>query len=394
MYTCSEARMGDKIKTFSTFGDAGHGGITRYSLSPEALQARAEFVKRMEAIGAEIKSDDMACLYATLKGSEPDLPGIVMGSHCDSVKNGGNYDGILGVMGAMEVLETIAENNIPHKHNITAMIWTNEEGSLYPPSMMASGVLCYDYLPEDIRVKFKHEDMLNSKSILDPTQTFGMALEASGYKGDKANRLNPKDYKAMFELHIEQGPILEAAGNDVGVVTCVLGMVCYRIRTYGQADHAGTTPMKYRHDALYAAAKVLEYLHEEFDKLDPELVYTTGEIVLHPDVHTVIPDFARTSVDQKAQKNGMLMGLPIPMAICAFILPLAGNTVLSYQNGSGLVPNAIQYIAANGYIFSFVVAFVLYLLLMKTPLAGDRVSNGTLTEEELGAITEKANMVA
>lgn len=299
MYTCSEARMGDKIKTFSTFGDAGHGGITRYSLSPEALQARAEFVKRMEAIGAEIKSDDMACLYATLKGSEPDLPGIVMGSHCDSVKNGGNYDGILGVMGAMEVLETIAENNIPHKHNITAMIWTNEEGSLYPPSMMASGVLCYDYLPEDIRVKFKHEDMLNAKSILDPTQTFGMALEASGYKGDKANRLNPKDYKAMFELHIEQGPILEAAGNDVGVVTCVLGMVCYRIRTYGQADHAGTTPMKYRHDALYAAAKVLEYLHEEFDKLDPELVYTTGEIVLHPDVHTVIPDYVDFSLDAR-----------------------------------------------------------------------------------------------
>ena len=253
----------------------------------------------MEAIGAEIKSDDMACLYATLKGSEPDLPGIVMGSHCDSVKNGGNYDGILGVMGAMEVLETIAENNIPHKHNITAMIWTNEEGSLYPPSMMASGVLCYDYLPEDIRVKFKHEDMLNSKSILDPTQTFGMALEASGYKGDKANRLNPKDYKAMFELHIEQGPILEAAGNDVGVVTCVLGMVCYRIRTYGQADHAGTTPMKYRHDALYAAAKVLEYLHEEFDKLDPELVYTTGEIVLHPDVHTVIPDYVDFSLDAR-----------------------------------------------------------------------------------------------
>ena len=134
--------------------------------------------------------------------------------------------------------------------------------------------------------------------------------------------------------------------------------------------------------------------HEEFDKLDLELVYTTGEIVLHPDVHTVIPDFARTSVDQKVQKNGMLMGLPIPMAICAFILPLTGNTVLSYQNGSGLVPNAIQYIAANGYIFSFVVAFVLYLLLMKTPLAGDRVSNGALTEEELGSITAKANMVA
>ena len=190
MYTCSEKRMEDKIKTFSQFGDAGHGGITRYALSPEDIQARNEFIRRMEAIGAEIKTDDMACMYATLKGSEPDLPGIVMASHCDSVKNGGNYDGILGV-------------------NLTAMIWTNEEGSLYPPSMMASGVLCYDYLPENIRYKFKQEDMLNSKSILDANHTFGEALDACGFKGPKENRLNPKDYKAMFELHIEQGPILE-----------------------------------------------------------------------------------------------------------------------------------------------------------------------------------------
>ena len=185
MYTCSEKRMEDKIKTFSQFGDAGHGGITRYALSPEDIQARNEFIRRMEAIGAEIKTDDMACMYATLKGSEPDLPGIVMASHCDSVKNGGNYDGILGVMGAMEVLETVAAEKIPHKHNLTAMIWTNEEGSLYPPSMMASGVLCYDYLPENIRYKFKQEDMLNSKSILDANHTLVKLLMPADSRGRK-----------------------------------------------------------------------------------------------------------------------------------------------------------------------------------------------------------------
>ena len=184
MYECSEARMQDKISTMSKFGDAGHGGITRYSLSPEALQARGEFIRRMEAIGAEIKTDDVACVYATLKGSDPFLKNIVMASHCDSVKNGGNYDGILGVMGAMEVLETIAAENIPHKHDITAMIWTNEEGSLYPPAMMASGIICNKYLPEDIAKNFRFEDMMASKSVLDPTKTFEMALNASGYKGD------------------------------------------------------------------------------------------------------------------------------------------------------------------------------------------------------------------
>lgn len=298
MYTCDLKRMEDKIKTFSTFGDAGHGGITRYSLSPEAIKARNEFVRRMKAIGAEIVTDDMANMYATLPGSDPSEPRIVMASHCDSVKNGGNYDGILGVMGAMEVLETIAAEKIPHKHPITAMIWTNEEGSLYPPAMMSSGVVCNGFLPPEIAKKFKKDDMLASKSVLDRTKTFGEALEASGFKGEKKNRINPVDYKCMFELHIEQGPILEDAGNDVGVVTCVLGMFNYRIRFYGQSDHAGTTPMHKRQDALHAAAQALCYLHEEIDKLNrPELVYTTGEILCHPCVHTVIPDFVDFSID-------------------------------------------------------------------------------------------------
>ena len=161
MYTCSLERMKDKIKTFSAFGDAGHGGITRYSLSEAAIMARNEFKKRMEKIGAKIETDDLGDMYATLEGSDPDAKRIVMGSHVDSVKNGGNYDGILGVMSAMEVLETVAEKKIPHKHPLTAMIWTNEEGSLYPPAMMCSGIVCNDYLPEDIGAKFRFEDMLH-----------------------------------------------------------------------------------------------------------------------------------------------------------------------------------------------------------------------------------------
>ena len=224
MYVCSKERMTDKIRTFSKFGDAGHGGITRYSLSPEAIQARKEFIRRMEAIGAVIEIDDVANIYATLAGSDPDAKRIVMASHCDSVKNGGNYDGILGVMSAMEVLETVAAEKIPHKHPLTAMIWTNEGGSLYPPAMMCSGIVCYDYLPEDIRAKFRYEDMMESKSILDSTRTFGQALDASGFKGEKKYRLSPDRYQYMFETHIEQGPILEDNGNDIGVVDCVLGI--------------------------------------------------------------------------------------------------------------------------------------------------------------------------
>ena len=307
MYTCSLERMKDKIKTFSAFGDAGHGGITRYSLSEAAIMARNEFKKRMEKIGAKIETDDLGDMYATLEGSDPDAKRIVMGSHVDSVKNGGNYDGILGVMSAMEVLETVAEKKIPHKHPLTAMIWTNEEGSLYPPAMMCSGIVCNDYLPKDIGAKFRFEDMMNSKSILDPTKTFGEALDKSGFKGDRKYRLSPDRYQYMFETHIEQGPILEDAGCDIGVVDCVLGMFNYRVRFYGQTVHAGTFPMPKRRDAFYAAAQALCYMHDEIDKLGiKDLVYTTGEVVCHPCVHTCVPDYFDFSVDARHEDPDLL----------------------------------------------------------------------------------------
>ncbi len=307
MYQCDEKRMEDKIKTFAQFGDAGHGGITRYSLSEEAIQARDEFVKRMQAIGATIETDDLANMYATIPGSDPNAKRIVMGSHCDSVKNGGNYDGILGVMGAMEVLETIVANQIPHKHPLTAVIFTNEEGSEFPPCMMCSGILAHDYMPERFRDNFAYEKMMQSKSILDPEMTFGKKLETFKYKGDIQNRMTPEKYQAMFELHIEQGPILEDAGKDVGVVTCVLGQMLYRVKFYGQAAHAGTFPMKKRHDAFHAAAEALCWLHDEIDQLGHEdLVYTTGEVVIHPCVNTVIPDFFDFSIDVRHENPDVL----------------------------------------------------------------------------------------
>lgn len=307
MFYCDEKRMADKIKTFSRFGDAGHGGITRYSLSNEAVQARDEFVRRMTAIGAIIETDDLANMYATLPGTDPSAKRIVMGSHCDSVKNGGNYDGILGVISAMEVLETIATEKIPHKHPLTAMIWTNEEGSEFPPCMMCSGIVCHDYMPERFRDNFEYNKMMNSVSIVDCTTKFGEKLSSFKYKGDKANRLNPDKYEAMFELHIEQGPILEDAGKDFGVVTCVLGQMIYRVKFTGFAAHAGTFPMKKRHDAFHAAAEALCYLHEEIDKLGYEdLVYTTGEVVIHPCVNTVIPDYFDFSIDVRHENPEVL----------------------------------------------------------------------------------------
>ncbi|WP_312425911.1 Zn-dependent hydrolase [Lacrimispora sp.] len=291
MIQCSYERMEDKIKTFSQFGDTGKGGITRFSLSDEALAARKEFVKRMEAIGASIATDDMANIYATIDGTE-DLPAIVSGSHMDSVRQGGNYDGILGVLTAMEVAETIVREKIPHKHPITVIVWTNEEGARFEPAMMSSGVVCG---------KFNKEAMLASQAKDIPGYTFGEALEKSGLKGKEGNRLDPSKTKALVELHIEQGPVLEAEGIDIGVVEGVCGMINYEFTFTGQAGHAGTTPMKYRKDALYAAVKTIQYLHDELDRLDSKLVYTTGKISALPNIHTIIPEEVKFTLDARHQ---------------------------------------------------------------------------------------------
>jgi len=230
-----------------------------------------------------------------------------MASHSDSVKRGGNYDGILGVICAMEVLETVIKEGIHHQHPLTAMIWTNEEGSLYPPAMMVSGAVCYSYLPDNLKAKYAEDVIKNSKNILDGKDTFGDALDRSPYKGSAQFRLSPDKYKAMFEVHIEQGPILEDAGKDVGVVECVLGMFNYRLRFYGITVHAGTFPMEKRKDALLAAAQALIYLHREIDALGhPELVYTTGEMVVEPGVHTCVPSYVDFCIDVRHQSPDFL----------------------------------------------------------------------------------------
>jgi beta-ureidopropionase / N-carbamoyl-L-amino-acid hydrolase len=287
MINCSMERLEDKIKTFSRFGDTGKGGITRLCFTEPNLQARAEFCRRCEALGMRVKTDDMGNIYASKPGRE-DLPAIAVGSHLDSVVRGGNYDGVLGVLTGLEAVETLITEGFETRHPLTVLVWTNEEGSRFRPAMMSSGV---------IAGKFDQDTMLAVKD--EEGVTFKEALEAGGYKGGMANRFSAKDYKAFLELHIEQGPVLEAERKDIGVVEGVLGMVNYEIKTRGQANHAGTTPMPMRKDALYAMVAVIQYLHDELDKLDPALVYTTGEFSGGPNVHTVIPDNVRITLDAR-----------------------------------------------------------------------------------------------
>ena len=295
MYTTNKDRMTEKIKAFSKFGDLGNGGITRLSLSPEALQAREEVKKRTEALGMEVVTDDIGNIYATLPG-EPGLKRIVVGSHVDSVRSGGNYDGIYGVLSGLEAIETIVTDKIPHRHPLTLMVWTNEEGARFEPALMCSGIVLGKFDKEKMFATVEREG----------TKTFGEALAESGWAGDIKNRLNKDEYCAYFEPHIEQGPVLEEEGFEIGIVEGVVGMVNYDIILEGVSSHAGTTPQGYRKDALRAASKIIVDLWEKLGALDSKLVFTTGQIQCRPNIHTIVPNFVKFSLDSRHQDMGVL----------------------------------------------------------------------------------------
>lgn len=162
---------------------------------------------------------------------------------------------------------------------------------------MSSGIICG---------KFDKDIILRSEAKDIPRYTFKDALSESGFMGNIENRMSPEKYIANIELHAEQGPVLYEENKDIGVVAGVVGMVNYELRVKGQADHAGTTPMKYRKDALYAASQTLEYIYAKLGKLDEELVYTIGKIAASPNIHTIIPEEVKMTIDSRHKSPEVL----------------------------------------------------------------------------------------
>ena len=269
-------RLKNTLERFAEYGRTPNNGVTRLALSEEDRLARDYFCSCCRDLGMDIKIDDLGCIYATLEGLE-DKPPVVIGSHMDSVKKGGRFDGILGVVAGLELVRTLVEHNIKPKVPITIVNFTNEEGARFEPSMMASGILSGKF----------QKDVMMKKMDVDGV-TFEQALQSCGYEGDTSNRLT--EASAFVELHIEQGPILEREAKSIGVVECVLGMVCYEIEVTGESDHAGTTPMDMRKDALFATNNLIAEARHELGRLDSNLVYTMGRMNVLPNIHTVIPN--------------------------------------------------------------------------------------------------------
>lgn len=302
-------RLEDTIEKFANFGRTKNNGVTRLSLSKEDIAARDYFVSCCRDLGMTIKIDDVANIYATMDGIA-DKPPLVMGSHLDTVIKGGRFDGVLGVLAALEVARTLHDHNIKPQIPLTLVDFTNEEGARFDPAMMCSGI---------ISGMFEKADMLKIKDV--EGKTFAEALDESGYKGSAENRL--REATAYLEMHIEQGPVLESESLKIGVVEGVVGMVNYEIEVTGESDHAGTTPMKMRKDALFAASDLIRLLRDKLNTLDSGLVYTMGRMNVLPNVHTVIPNKALFTLEARHQDPNvikqvvrMIEGLPETLGGC------------------------------------------------------------------------------
>ncbi|KAL2836942.1 hypothetical protein BJY01DRAFT_251735 [Aspergillus pseudoustus] len=254
MTTTPTPHVGDKIQHSSQYGrlEAGeHIGLSRESLSDSDRQVRDWFVQEAEGLGCHVKVDAMGNIFAILAGENNSIPPIGMGSHLDSQPAGGRFDGILGVIAALEVLRTIKTHGIKTYAPIAAIDWTNEEGSRFPKMCAGSGVWSGSESLSECHNLEAIEPPAEGESPL----TMGTELRRIGYLGQTPSSYVENPLSAHIELHIEQGSLLEKAEKKVGVVRGVQGMRWYTIHCHGREAHAGATPMSERADALVVLAK-------------------------------------------------------------------------------------------------------------------------------------------
>ena len=277
-------RLRSTLEEMAKIGGTPGGGVQRLTLSDEDKQARELFVKWLKEMDCEITIDQMGNIFGKRAGKNNDLPTVMSGSHVDSQPKGGRFDGILGVMGALEVMRTLHENNIQTERPFTAVDWTNEEGSRFAPAMVGSGVWAGKL---DLDWAYARTD-INGK-------TLGAELERIGFKGTTPAKKWP--VHSYYEFHIEQGPILERVGKLIGAPKGILCLHWYDVYLEGTANQVGPTPMEGRNDALCAAAEMILKVNALPDKMGGNMVATVGEIHNYPNSRNIIPDKLHFTVD-------------------------------------------------------------------------------------------------
>ncbi|TSE12552.1 Zn-dependent hydrolase [Mesorhizobium intechi] len=286
-------RLWDSIMEMAKIGPGIAGGNNRQTVTDEDGEGRHLFKRWCDAAGLEMGVDEMGTMFARREGTDPSLPPVYVGSHLDTQPTGGKYDGVLGVLGGLEIVRSLNDLGIKTRHPIVVTNWTNEEGARFAPAMMASGVFAGVLDQADV---YEHTDKNGKK--------FGEELERIGWKGTE--KVGDRKIHAFFELHIEQGPILEDEDIDIGVVTHGQGLKWLQVTLTGKEAHTGSTPMPKRRNAGLGMARVIELVHEIAMDYQPDAVGAVGHMEAYPNSRNIIAGRTVFTIDIRSPEKEVL----------------------------------------------------------------------------------------
>lgn len=286
-------RLWNALMDMAEIGPGVAGGNNRQTLTDEDAEGRRLFQRWCEDAGMQVAVDSMGNMFAERPGQDADAAPVYLGSHLDTQPTGGRYDGVLGVLGALEVVRSLNDMNIRTRRPIVVTNWTNEEGARFAPAMLASGVFA------GIHEEEWAKDRLDAKG-----KRFGDELRRIGFEGDE--KVGSRQIGAFFELHIEQGPILEDEGIDIGVVTHGQGLYWLQVTLTGRQAHTGSTPMPKRRNAGLGMARVTELVHEVAMDHQPDAVGAIGHVDVYPNSRNIIIGTAVFTIDIRSPDRNTL----------------------------------------------------------------------------------------
>ena len=280
----NQDRLWDSLMTMAKIGPGIAGGNNRQTITKEDGEARKLFQKWSEDAGMKMTVDELGSMFLIREGSSKDALPVVIGSHLDTQPTGGKYDGVLGVLAGLEIVRTLNDLNIETKHPIMIVNWTNEEGSRFAPAMMASAGYAGIY---DVNTLLSAKDAEGN--------VFGNELEKIGWKGPE--QVGKQKFHCYYELHIEQGPILETEEIDIGVVTHGQGLKWLEVKLSGIEQHTGTTPMHVRKDTSLAMSEIILTVNDIAIKNQPNALGSVGHIEVSPNSRNVIAGQSLFTID-------------------------------------------------------------------------------------------------
>ncbi|WP_334078360.1 Zn-dependent hydrolase [Microbulbifer sp. M83] len=286
-------RLWDSLMAMAAIGATDKGGCNRQALTDLDKQGRDLFVQWCRDAGCSVDIDSMGNIFARRPGSNPDLPPVLTGSHLDTQPTGGKFDGVYGVLAGLEVMRALNDAGIETAAPLEVAVWTNEEGARFSPAMIGSGVWSGNFEQDYAYARTDKEG-----------KAFGDELQRIGYRGPTPARARP--LTAAFEVHIEQGPILEAEEKQIGVLSGVQGMYWYDLTLTGQPCHAGPSPMEGRRDPFMALHRVLDRLYRLAEEFAPWARVTFGDIRAEPGSRNTVPEKLVLAVDLRHPEQEVL----------------------------------------------------------------------------------------